>query len=156
MGQVYRAIDTKLKRQVAIKTLPPSFAEDAERLARFQQEAEVLAALNHPGIATIYGFEQSAGVHALVMELVEGDDLSERIARGTISFHEALAIARQLADALQAAHEQRIIHRDVKPANIKVRPDGKVKVLDFGLETATLRSGRERHAPMARHFAQRS
>ena len=133
MGQVYRAIDTKLKRQVAIKTLPPSFAEDAERLARFQQEAEVLAALNHPGIATIYGFEQSAGVHALVMELVEGDDLSERIARGTISFHEALAIARQLADALQAAHEQRIIHRDLKPANIKVRPDGKVKVLDFGL-----------------------
>ena len=133
MGQVYRATDTKLKRHVAIKILPPSFAEDAERLARFQQEAEVLAALNHPGIATIYGFEQSAGVHALVMELVEGDDLSERIARGTISFHEALAIARQLADALQAAHEQRIIHRDLKPANIKVRPDGRVKVLDFGL-----------------------
>jgi Tol biopolymer transport system component len=133
MGQVYRATDTKLKRQVAIKTLPPSFAEDAERLARFQQEAEVLAALNHPGIATIYGFEQSNGVHALVMELVEGDDLSDRIARGTISVHEALAIARQLADALQAAHEQRIIHRDLKPANIKVRADGRVKVLDFGL-----------------------
>jgi Tol biopolymer transport system component len=133
MGEVYRATDTRLKRQVAIKILPPSFAADAERLARFQQEAEVLAALNHPGIATIYGFEQSADIHALAMELVEGDDLSRRIAPGGMPWREALAIARQIADALEAAHEQRIIHRDLKPANIKVRPDGKVKVLDFGL-----------------------
>ena len=133
MGQVYRATDTKLKRQVAIKILPPSFAGNVDRLARFQFEAEALAALNHPGIATIYGFEHSADVDALVMELVEGDDLSRRIARGRIPLEEALAIARQIAEALEAAHEQRIIHRDLKPANIKVRPDGKVKVLDFGL-----------------------
>ena len=136
MGQVYRATDTKLKRQVAIKILPPSVAADPDRLARFQREAEVLASLNHPNIAGIYGLEESGGVSALVMELVEGEDLSQRIARGPIPLDEALPIARQIADALEAAHEQGIIHRDLKPANIKVRADGTVKVLDFGLAKA--------------------
>ena len=136
MGQVYRATDTKLKRQVAIKILPPSLAADPDRLARFQREAEVLASLNHPNIAAIYGLEESAGITALVMELVEGDDLSQRIARGAIPIDEALPIAKQIADALEAAHEQGIIHRDLKPANIKVRADGTVKVLDFGLAKA--------------------
>src|ERR1700688_1841762 len=136
MGQVFRATDTKLKRQVAIKILPPSVAADAERLARFQREAEVLASLNHPHIAAIYGLEESGGMTALVMELVEGDDLSQRIARGAIPLDEALPIAKQIAEALEAAHEQGIIHRDLKPANIKVRDDGTAKVLDFGLAKA--------------------
>ena len=136
MGQVYRATDTKLKRQVAIKTLPPSVAADRDRLARFQREAEVLASLNHPHIAAIHGLEEGDGVKALVMELVEGDDLSQRLARGPIPLDEALVIAKQLAEALAAAHEQGIIHRDLKPANIKVRADGTVKVLDFGLAKA--------------------
>ena len=136
MGQVYRATDTKLKRQVAIKILPPSLGADHERLARFQREAEVLASLNHPNIAAIYGLEESNGVSALVMELIEGDDLSQRIARGAIPLDEALPIAKQIAYALEAAHEQGIIHRDLKPANIKLRSDGTVKVLDFGLAKA--------------------
>ena len=136
MGQVYRATDTKLKRQVAIKILPPSLAADPERMARFQREAELLASLNHPNIAGIYGLEEGGGMTALVMELVEGDDLSQRIARGAIPVDEALPIAKQIADALEAAHEQGIIHRDLKPANVKVRPDGTVKVLDFGLAKA--------------------
>src|SRR5678810_1253644 len=136
MGQVYRATDTKLKRQVAIKILPPAVAADHDRLARFQREAEVLASLNHPNIAGIYGLEESGGITALVMELVEGDDLSQRIARGAIPLDEALAIAKQIAEALEAAHEQGIIHRDLKPANIKVRSDGTMKVLDFGLAKA--------------------
>jgi serine/threonine protein kinase len=136
MGEVDRATDTRLKRQVAIKVLPPSLASDPDRLARFQREAEVLASLNHPNIAIIHGLEQTGGVHALVMELVEGDDLSQRIARGAIPIGEALPIAKQIAEALEAAHEQGIIHRDLKPANIKVRPDGTVKVLDFGLAKA--------------------
>jgi serine/threonine protein kinase len=136
MGQVYRANDTKLKRQVAIKVLPDSFASDADRLARFTREAQTLASLNHPNIAHIHGLEESSGVRALVMELVEGEDLSQRIARGSIPINEALPIAKQIADALEAAHEQNIIHRDLKPANIKVRPDGTVKVLDFGLAKA--------------------
>ena len=118
MGEVYRATDTKLKRQVAIKILPPSFAADHDRLARFQREAEVLASLNHPNIAAIYGLEESGGLTALVMELVEGDDLSQRIARGAIPLDEASPIAKQIAEALEAAHEQTIIHRDLKPANI--------------------------------------
>ena len=136
MGEVYRARDTKLNREVALKVLPESFANDPERLARFQREAEVLASLNHPNIAHIHGLEEGGGVHALVMELVEGDDLAHRIARGPIPLDEALPIAKQIADALEAAHEQGIIHRDLKPANIKLRPDGTVKVLDFGLAKA--------------------
>ena len=136
MGQVYRATDTKLKRQVAIKILPPSVAADHDRLARFQREAEVLASLNHPNIAGIYGLEESGGATALVMELVEGEDLSAIIARGPIPVAEAHPMAKQIADALEAAHEQGIIHRDLKPANIKVRADGTVKVLDFGLAKA--------------------
>src|SRR5688572_22902602 len=136
MGQVFRARDTKLDRDVAIKILPEAFAHDADRLARFQREAKTLASLNHPNIAAIHGLEESGGVTALVMELVEGDDLSQRIARGAIPLDEALPIAKQIAEALEAAHEQNIIHRDLKPANIKVRPDGTVKVLDFGLAKA--------------------
>ena len=133
MGEVYRATDSNLKRSVAIKVLPASVAGDADRLVRFQREAEVLAALNHPNIGAIYGLEKTPELTALVMELVEGDDLSQRIARGAIPVDEALPIAKQIADALEAAHEQGIVHRDLKPANIKVRPDGTVKVLDFGL-----------------------
>ncbi len=174
MGEVYRATDTKLKREVAIKVLPAPLASDPDRLARFQREAEVLASLNHPNIAGIYGIEQerprprraedgeirgeaSASVRggggapapvqeddsltALVMELVEGEDLSQRIARGAIPVDEALPIAMQIAEALEAAHERGIIHRDLKPANVKVRPDGTVKVLDFGLAKAMESTG---------------
>ena len=136
MGEVYRATDSSLKRSVAIKVLPASVAGDADRLARFQREAEVLAALNHPNIAAVYGLEKTPDFTALVMELVEGEDLSQHIARGAIPLSEALPIAKQIADALEAAHEQGIIHRDLKPANIKVRSDGTVKVLDFGLAKA--------------------
>jgi Tol biopolymer transport system component len=136
MGEVYRARDTKLNRDVAIKVLPEIFASDPDRLARFTREAQTLAALNHPNIAQIFGIEESSGTRALVMELVEGDDVSAVIARGPIPLAEALPIARQIADALEVAHEQGIIHRDLKPANVKVRPDGTVKVLDFGLAKA--------------------
>ena len=133
MGEVYRAHDTRLKRQVAIKVLPASVSADPHRLARFQREAEVLAALNHPNIAGIHGLEESPDAKALVMEMVEGPTLADRIAQGAMPVDEALAIARQIADALEAAHERGVVHRDLKPANIKVRPDGMVKVLDFGL-----------------------
>ena len=139
MGQVYRARDTQLNRDVAIKTLPESLAGDGERVARFTREAQTLAALNHPNIAQIYGIERAStgpGPAALVMELVEGEELSALIERGAFPVPEALAIARQFADALEAAHEQGIIHRDLKPSNVKVRPDGTVKVLDFGLAKA--------------------
>ncbi len=143
MGEVYRARDTKLNRDVAIKVLPDLFADDPERLARFTREAQTLAALNHPNIAHIHGLEEApstgpgqAGVRALVMELVEGEDLSAQIARGPVPLSDALPIARQIADALEAAHEQGIVHRDLKPANVKVRADGTVKVLDFGLAKA--------------------
>ena len=136
MGEVYRATDTTLNRQVAVKVLPESLASDAERIARFEREAKTLASLNHPNIAQIYGFEKSSGVHALVMELVEGPTLENRIAQGAIPVDEALPIAKQIAEALEAAHEQGIIHRDLKPANVKLRPDGVVKVLDFGLAKA--------------------
>jgi Tol biopolymer transport system component len=133
MGHVYRATDTTLGRQVAIKILPDAFAADLERLARFEREARTLASLNHPHIAAIYGFEKSSGLHALVMELVEGEDLSQRVARGAIPIDDALPIAKQIAEALEAAHEQGIIHRDLKPANIKCTANGTVKILDFGL-----------------------
>ena len=136
MGEVYRATDTKLKRDVAVKVLPASLASDPERLARFQREAEVLASLNHPNIAQIHGLEDAGGTKALVMELVEGPTLADRIAQGAIPVDEALPIAKQIAEALEAAHEQGIIHRDLKPANVKLRPDGVVKVLDFGLAKA--------------------
>jgi serine/threonine protein kinase len=136
MGEVYRATDANLKRDVAIKVLPESVASDAERLARFQREAEVLARLNHPNIAAVYGLERSAGITGLVMELVEGTTLADRIAQRPVPVDEALPIAKQIAEALEAAHEQGIIHRDLKPANIKVRQDGTVKVLDFGLAKA--------------------
>jgi serine/threonine protein kinase/Tfp pilus assembly protein PilF len=133
MGEVYRATDTKLKRQVAIKVLPPSLADDAHRLARFQSEAEALAAVNHPHIAAIYGLEDAGGVKALVMELVEGEDLARRIARGPVPIEDVLLIVKQIAEALEAAHQQGIIHRDIKPGNVIVRHDGFVKLLDFGL-----------------------
>ena len=136
MGEVYRAVDTNLGRQVAIKVLPDAFANDPERLARFEREAKTLASLNHSNIAQIYGLEKAGDIRALVMELVEGPTLADRIAQGPIPVDEALRIARQIAEALEAAHEQGIIHRDLKPANIKVRPDGTVKVLDFGLAKA--------------------
>jgi serine/threonine-protein kinase len=136
MGDVYRARDTKLGRDVAIKVLPPAFTSNPERLARFEREARMLAALNHPHIGGIHGLQDSDDVRALVLELVEGETLAERIQRGPIRLSEALSIARQIADALEAAHERGIIHRDLKPANIKVRDDGTVKVLDFGLAKA--------------------
>ncbi len=168
MGEVYRATDSNLKRSVAIKVLLASVAVDADRLARFQREAEVLAALNHPNIAAIYGLEKTPNLTALVMELVEGEDLSTLVARAAgdvgplpqpsgasvserwqaagvgprgMSIEDALPIAKQIADALEAAHEQGIIHRDLKPANIKVRSDGTVKVLDFGLAKAVAPEG---------------
>jgi len=136
MGEVYRAHDTKLGRDVALKIVPELFASDRDRLARFTREAQTLAALNHPNIAHIHGLEESGGVRAIVMELVEGEDLAQRLVRGPVPVDEALPIARQIAEALEAAHEQGIIHRDLKPANIKLRPDGIVKVLDFGLAKA--------------------
>ena len=136
MGQVYQATDTKLNRQVALKILPEAFAADPDRLARFQREAQVLASLNHPGIAAIYGIEEQDGTRALVLELVEGPTLADRISKGPIPIDEALPIAKQIAEALEAAHEAGVIHRDLKPANIKVKDDGTVKVLDFGLAKA--------------------
>jgi serine/threonine protein kinase/WD40 repeat protein len=147
MGEVYRATDTNLKRQVAIKVLPTSVAVDADSLARFQREAEVLAALNHPNIAHIHGLEKTDGTIALVMELVEGPTLADRIAQGPVALADALPIAKQIAQALEAAHEQGIIHRDLKPANIKVRDDGTVKVLDFGLAKASEPPGPVRANP---------
>ena len=136
MGEVYRAHDTKLARDVAIKVLPEAFAHDPERLSRFQREAKILASLNHPNIATIYGLEQANGTSYLVMELVSGETLAERVKAGPLPIEEALTVAKQIAEALEAAHEKGIIHRDLKPANVKVTPEGKVKVLDFGLAKA--------------------
>ena len=133
MGEVYRARDTRLRREVAIKILPPAFTSDPDRLARFEREARVLASLNHPHIGSIYGFEEDDNVRALVLELIEGPTLAHRVANGPLPVSEALDIGRQIADALDAAHEKGIIHRDLKPANIKMTPDGTVKVLDFGL-----------------------
>ena len=154
MGEVYRARDSKLGRDVALKILPAAFAADPDRLARFQREAQVLASLNHPNIAAIFGLEESSGVGALVLELVEGPTLADRIAQRRIPLDEALPIARQIADALEAAHEQGIVHRDLKPANIKLRPDGVVKVLDFGL--AKLAEGPARRVRVGYHSRRRS
>src|SRR5437870_12495119 len=136
MGEVYRACDTKLGRDVALKLLPPLFAADADRVERFEREARLLASLNHPHIGAIYGFEDAGNVPALVLELVEGDTLDDRVRRGRLPLSEALAVAQQIADALDAAHRAGIIHRDLKPSNIKITPDGVVKVLDFGLAKA--------------------
>jgi len=136
MGEVYRATDTKLKRDVAIKVLPDDVAQDPERLARFRREAELLASLNHPNIAAIYGLEESDGVPCLVLELVEGETLAGRLGAGPLPVGEALRIAQQIASALEAAHESGVIHRDIKPQNIKLTDDGVIKVLDFGLAKA--------------------
>src|SRR5213593_2279871 len=136
MGEVYRATDTKLNRDVALKVLPDAFAQDEQRMTRFKREAQVLASLNHPNIAAIYGLEESKGVRALVMELVEGPTLAGRMAQGPIPVDEALPIAKQIAEAVEYAHEHGIIHRDLKPANVKITPEGQVKVLDFGLAKA--------------------
>jgi Tol biopolymer transport system component len=141
MGEVYRASDAKLKRDIALKILPASVARDPERLARFEREAQILAALNHPHIAAIYGVEECDGVRALVLELVEGPTLGDRLRGGALPMREALVIARQLAEALDAAHEKGIIHRDLKPANIKLTPDGAVKVLDFGIAKVRAHDG---------------
>ena len=162
MGEVYRATDTTLGREVAIKVLPAELAQDAERLARFEREAKLLASLNHPGIAHVYGFETATldggfPAHFLAMELVEGEDLLERLKRGPVPVDEALAVARQIAEALEEAHERGIVHRDLKPANIKLTPDGKVKVLDFGLakayagETASGSTGELSQSPTLAH-----
>jgi len=140
MGEVYRARDTKLKRDVAIKILPGEFSRDPARASRFQREAEVLASLNHPNIGAIYDLQEANETRFLVLELIEGETLAERIARGPIQVGEALNIAHQIMEALEAAHEKGVIHRDLKPANVKLTPDGKVKVLDFGLAKA-LQSG---------------
>ena len=131
MGQVWQATDTQLNRQVALKILPDAFAADPDRLARFTREAQILASLNHPNIAAIFGIEEAEGTRALVLELIEGPTLADRIAKGPIPLDEALPIAKQIAEALEAAHEAGVIHRDLKPANIKVREDGTVKVLDY-------------------------
>src|SRR5262245_3751167 len=131
MGEVYRARDTKLGRDVALKILPPSFTNDPDRVARFRREAQVLASLNHPHIALIHGLDESNGTQFLVLELVDGESLDKWIARGPIPIDEALAIAKQIAEALEAAHEKGIIHRDLKPANIALTKHGQVKVLDF-------------------------
>ena len=136
MGEVWRARDTTLDRDVALKVLPEAFTADPDRLARFEREAKVLASLNHPNIGSIYGLEEAEGIRALVLELVEGPTLADRIKQGPISIDEALPIPKQIAEALKAAHEAGVIHRDLKPANIKVKDDGTVKVLDFGLAKA--------------------
>jgi serine/threonine protein kinase len=152
MGEVYRATDTRLNRDVAIKVLPAAFAQDRERLARFEREAQLLAQLHHPHIASVFGLEgapagvdQAHGDRALIMEFVEGDDLATRLARGRVAVDEAIALARQIAEALEAAHDLGIVHRDLKPANVKVKADGTVKVLDFGLSpgSGALRPGGE-------------
>ena len=148
MGEVYRARDTTLGRDVALKTLPDAVAHDPDRVARFRREAQILAALNHPLIGSIYGVEDSRVAPVLVLELVEGPTLADRIRMGPLSVEETLGIAHQIALALEAAHEPGIVHRDLKPANIKLRPDGTVKVLDFGLWTpSSTRPHRRRWTP---------
>ncbi len=160
MGEVYRARDTKLNRDIAIKVLPAAFARDADGVARFRREAQVLASLNHPNIASIYGLEETNGDLALALELVEGEDLAERLTRGPVPIDEALAIAKQIADGLEAAHEKGVIHRDLKPANIKVTKNGMTKILDFGLakayegDTTSNESGVSQSPTMARHMTE--
>ena len=136
MGEVYRAEDTNLSREIAIKVLPEQFTQDPQRLARFEREAKLLAQLNHPNIAAIYGLEEADGVRFLSMELVPGETLAEKVAKGPVPVKEALEICRQIAEGVEAAHEKGVIHRDLKPANVKVTPEGKVKILDFGLAKA--------------------
>lgn len=136
MGEVYQTADTKLGRNVAIKLLPEAFAQDSDRVARFEREARVLASLNHPNIAAIYGVEESGARPFLVRELVPGETLADRVKRGALPLADALGIAAQILEALEAAHEKGVVHRDLKPANVKVTPEGKVKVLDFGLAKA--------------------
>ena len=150
MGEVYRATDTKLKREVALKVLPPAFTEDAERLARFEREAQLLAQLHHPNIASIFGLEEGDGIRALVMELVEGPTLAERLESGAFSIEEALLVTRQIAGALEEAHEKGIVHRDLKPQNVKASTEGKVKVLDFGLAKAMDAAGEASAVDLAR------
>jgi serine/threonine protein kinase len=145
MGQVYRARDNRLDREGAIKILPDGFSADPDRLTRFEREAKTLASLNHPNIAQIYGVEQSGSSLALVMELVSGEDLGQQIARGPMPLDQAVAVGRQIAGALEAAHEAGIVHRDLKPANIKVRDDGTVKLLDFGLAKTRPATGKRPH-----------
>src|SRR4030095_1041484 len=151
MGEVYQATDSKLGRSVAIKILPEVFSHDSERVARFDREARVLASLNHSNIAAIFGLEESGDRKFLVMELVEGETLAERIKGGPIPIDESLEIAKQICEALEAAHEKGIIHRDLKPANVKITPDGKVKVLDFGLAKASSRKHRKQIYRNHRH-----
>ena len=151
MGEVYRASDSRLSRDVAIKVLPQEVADDPERLARFRREAQVLASLNHPNVGAIYGLEEANGKPFLVLELVEGQTLAERLERGPLPIPEALEFARQMADGLGAAHDKGIVHRDLKPANVKLTPDGQVKVLDFGLARAYAPEGREGSAPSLSH-----
>ena len=141
MGEVYRARDPRLARDVAIKILPPVFSTDRDRLTRFEREARTLASLNHPQIGAIYGLEEADGVRGLILELVEGETLADRLRRGPLPLDEALTVARQIADALEAAHDRGIVHRDLKPANVKITPDGAVKVLDFGLAKAIVSDG---------------
>ncbi len=136
MGEVYRATDSRLNRDVALKIVPAALASDEQRMARFEREAQLLAALNHPHIATIHGLEEAGATRALVMELVPGPTLADRIEQGPIPLEEALNIAKQIAEALEYAHERGIIHRDLKPANVKLTPEGQVKLLDFGLAKA--------------------
>ncbi len=138
MGAVWRATDATLGRDVAIKVLPADFADNTERLARFEREAKVLASLNHPNIGAIYGFHESNGVRFLAMELIPGEDLAQRLAKGSVPLSETVELVRQIAEALEYAHERGIVHRDLKPANIKITPEGTVKVLDFGLAKAVV------------------
>ena len=151
MGEVYRATDTKLNRDVALKILPEQFASDSQRMGRFQREAEVLASLDHPNIGAIHGIEDVGETKALVLQLIEGPTLADRIAEGPIPVDEALPLALQITEALEAAHEKGIIHRDLKPANIKITPEGQVNVLDFGLakamETESTASPEATHSP---------
>lgn len=149
MGEVYQARDTRLRRDVAIKVLPATLAHDPERMARFEREARLLASLDHPNIGVIYGIEENAGTPALILGFIEGPTLAERIAAGPVPLEESIEIARQIAEALEYAHERGVIHRDLKPANVKITPEGSVKVLDFGLAKALTGDGESSSASVA-------